>query len=253
MNVLKKMKNIIFGFAILLGIWEVLMLVSNQNTVLFPSPVHVGKAIVDMVQDGSIFVHIQSSLFRFFSGYLFGVVAAVGLGLLIGRVSWLWNIVNSIIQFLRPIAPVAWAPFIVLWFGIGDMPAIVIIFIATFYPVLLSTVSAMQNIDSIYLKVGQNFSFTRWEMMRKIYLPASFPMIISGMRMALGAAWIFLVTGEMIGAQSGLGYLIVDARNAMNLDDVMAGIVFIGLLGFLFDKCILWYQAWVNQQWGQHV
>lgn len=251
MRVYKKIGNIVGAFLILIGIWMAVTIFGNYNEALFPSPLNVGESILTMIQNQSIFEHIRASLMRFFSGYFSGVVVGVAIGLSIGRVPYIWAIINPIIQFLRPVAPIAWTPFIVLWFGIGDAPAIIIIFIATFFPVLLSTASAVQNIDPIYLKVGQNLSFTKWEMMKKIYFPASFPLIISGMRMALGSAWIFLVAGEMIGAQSGLGYLIIDARNSMNLADVMAGIVFIGLLGCLLDRCILSFQKWIGNQWGQ--
>lgn len=251
MSVLKKFGMVCLSFGILIGTWQLLIFLGGYSEALFPSPLKVGEAIVSMIQDYSIFVHIQVSLTRFFIGYFLAVVLAVMIGLLVGRIFWLWEILNPIVQMLRPVTPLAWSPFIVLWFGIGDMPAIVIIFIAAFFPILLSTVSAVRKIQPIYLKVAQNLELTRWAMIWKIYLPSAFPMIISGMRIALGAAWIFLVAGEMVGAQSGLGYLIVDARNSMNLDDVMAGIVFIGGLGFLLDKCIVSFETRINKRWGQ--
>ena len=123
------------------------------------------------------------------------------------------------------------------------MPAIVIIFIAAFFPVLLSTVSAVKKVDQMYLRVAANFEMNQTELLRKIVLPASFPMIANGLHMALGSAWIFLVAGEMVGAQSGLGFLIVDARNSLSLDVVMAGIIVIGVLGLLLDSAIRYLKA----------
>ena len=114
---------------------------------LFPPPLKVGEALVSFISDGSIFTHIQVSLFRFFSGYFIAVVIAVILGLVLGRLPLLWSVLDPIVQVLRPVSPIAWSPFIVFWFGIGNTPAIVIIFIAAFFPVLLSTVSAVQKVD----------------------------------------------------------------------------------------------------------
>ena len=116
-------------------------------------------------------------------------------------------------------------PFIVLFFGIGQAPAIVIIFIAAFFPVLLSTVSAIQNIDPVYIKVARNFGIKQPELLFKIVLPAVFPGIASGLHIALGTAWIFLVTGEMVGSQTGLGFLIIDMRNNLRNDLLMVAIL----------------------------
>ena len=139
---------------------------------------------------------IADSLVRFFIGYLISVVAGVFFGLILGWYKGIWNYINPIVQVIRPISPVAWLPFIVLFFGIGQAPAIVIIFIAAFFPVLLSTVSAIQNIDPVYIKVARNFGIKQPELLFKIVLPAVFPGIASGLHIALGTAWIFLVTGK---------------------------------------------------------
>lgn len=150
-------------------------------------------------------------MYRFLAGYISSVVAAVFLGLVLGRLPGIFQYVNPAVQLLRPISPTAWMPFIVLLFGIGDVLAVVIIFIAAFFPVLLSTVAAVGNIDSIYLKVSQNFGIRQPALMWKVIFPAAFPQIANGIHLALGTAWIFLVAGEMVGAQSGLGYQIIDA------------------------------------------
>lgn len=107
-----------------------------------------------------------------------------------------------------------------------------------------------KKVDKTYLRIASNFEMSTFETMRKIILPASFPMIANGLHMALGSAWIFLVAGEMVGAQSGLGFLIVDARNSLSLDLVMACIVVIGVLGLLLDKGIHYFESWVNRIWG---
>ena len=250
MVIVKKMSPIAIGFLLLLVIWQFAILIGGHQAALFPPPLKVGEALLAIISDGSLFAHIQISLFRFFSGYLAAVIVAVILGLLLGRSMLVWKVVDPIVQVLRPVSPIAWSPFIVLWFGIGNMPAIVIIFIAAFFPVLLSTVSAVKKVDRTYLRIASNFEMSPFETLRKIVLPASFPMIANGLHMALGSAWIFLVAGEMVGAQSGLGFLIIDARNSLSLDLVMACIVVIGVLGLALDKGIHYFESWVNRIWG---
>lgn len=250
MAILKKISPIAIGFILLIILWQLAIIIGGHQAALFPPPLKVGEALVAIISDGSLFGHIQISLFRFFSGYLIAVAVAIVLGLILGRLPIIWSVLDPVVQVLRPVSPIAWSPFIVLWFGIGNMPAIVIIFIAAFFPVLLSTVSAVKKVDKTYLRIASNFEMSPFETLRKIVLPASFPMIANGLHMALGSAWIFLVAGEMVGAQSGLGFLIVDARNSLSLDLVMACIVVIGVLGLILDKGIHYFESYVNKVWG---
>jgi NitT/TauT family transport system permease protein len=246
----KTVINAAIGFSLLVAVWQFIIMIGDYDAVLFPPPVKVWEGIVSLVQDGTLFTHFQVSLYRFLAGYLSAVIAAVLLGLILGRLPLLWNVLDPVAQIIRPVSPIAWSPFIVLWFGIGDIPAIVIIFIAAFFPVLLSTVSAVRKVDKNYLKVAQNLEITDFKLLTKIIFPAAFPYIANGLHIAVGTAWVFLVAGEMVGAQSGLGYLIIDARNSMRLDLVMAGIVFIGISGLLLDKAVGVFEAWINRLWG---
>jgi NitT/TauT family transport system permease protein len=250
MKSLKKLLNIAIGFSVLILIWQFTILIGDFEEALFPSPLKVGEGIISLILDGTLFIHVKVSLTRFFIGYLSAVILAIFLGLILGRIDKLWNIIDPIVQVLRPVSPIAWSPFIVLWFGIGNLPAIVIIFIAAFYPVLLTTVSAVKKVEGTYLKVAQNFEIKQPQLMMKIIFPAAFPYIANSLHIALGAAWIFLVSGEMIGAQSGLGYLIVDSRNQFKFELVLAGIIIIGVLGLILDKGIKLFEQWVGKQWG---
>ncbi|CAM5187494.1 NitT/TauT family transport system permease protein OS=Ureibacillus acetophenoni OX=614649 GN=SAMN05877842_10861 PE=3 SV=1 [Ureibacillus acetophenoni] len=250
---LKHLAPAFIGFILLIIFWQLIVVIGNYEAALFPPPLQVGEAIIELFAEGTIWSHIQISLFRFFVGYLVAVVIAIILGLILGRMTKIWSIIDPIAQVLRPVSPIAWSPFIVLWFGIGDMPAIVIIFIAAFFPVLLSTVAAVNKVDKVYLRVGANFELSRSQLLTRIVFPASFPIIANGLRMAIGSAWIFLVAGEMVGAQSGLGYLIIDSRNSLSLDVVLACIIFIGILGFILDKAIRMFENWVSRVWGGNV
>lgn len=137
------LKNIVISLALLLIVWQLVFWVSDVNAALFPSPLQAFNALTEMVSNGILFTHIGASMYRFAAGYVSSVIIAVLLGLILGRIPKAFQYINPAVQLLRPISPMAWMPFIVLWFGIGDIPAIVIIFIAAFFPVLLSTVSAV--------------------------------------------------------------------------------------------------------------
>lgn len=246
----KKILNVLIGLSILVAIWEVVVLTGRYESSLLPAPLKVLEGMGGLLKDGTLFTHFKVSLLRFAVGYFTAVIIAIPLGLILGWFSKVWNIIDPIVQVIRPVSPIAWFPFIVLWFGIGDIPAIVIIFIAAFFPVLLSTVSAVRKVDPTYLKVAQNFGIKQPHLLTKIIFPASFPFIANGLHMALGSAWVFLVAGEMMGAQSGLGFLIIDARNSLRSDLVLAGIIFIGITGLLLDKAIKLFEKWIERQWG---
>lgn len=250
MKHLRKTTNVLLSLIILIVAWQLIVLIGNFEESLLPSPLSVGKGIIALLVDGTLLTHIQVSLFRFVIGYTLAVIAAIPLGFIFGRMEWLWALIDPIVQVLRPVSPLAWSPFIVLWFGIGNAPTIVVIFLAAFYPVLLSTVSAVRKVDRLYLRVAENFEITGLPLLTKVIFPAAFPFIANGLHMAIGMAWIFLVSGEMMGVQSGLGYLIMDSRNLIRLDLVAVGIIFIGLCGLLLDRLIGWLERWVEKHWG---
>ena len=250
MKKLLSLKNIAVSMVLLLVVWQLAFWVSNVNAALFPSPLQAFQALLDMVTNGVLLSHIGSSMYRFAAGYISAVVIAILLGLILGRLPRVFQYVNPAVQLLRPISPMAWMPFIVLWFGIGDIPAIVIIFIAAFFPVLLSTVSAVGGIDPIYLKVSENFGIRQPQIIWKVIFPAAFPQIANGIHLALGTAWVFLVAGEMVGAQSGLGYLVIDARNNLRSDILFADIIVIGLIGLLLDTLLKSAEKQILKAWG---
>lgn len=251
MKKIKSMSNVIIGFVLLIAIWQVVIVIGKYDSALFPSPLNVWEGMMSLIEDGTLFEHFQVSFLRFLAGYLSAVFLAIILGLIFGRIPLLWGFIDPIVQLLRPVSPIAWSPFIVLWFGIGNMPAIVIIFIAAFFPVLLSTVSTVRKVERTYLKVAENLEIKNFQLLKKIIFPSAFPYIANGLHIAVGTAWIFLVAGEMVGTQSGLGYLIVDARNSMRLDLVMAGILFIGVAGLILDKIVGFFENWINRLWGR--
>lgn len=247
---MKKAWKIPVAFLGLLVLWQLVCLTGWFDESLFPSPIAAFVALWEAITDGTLFMNIGASMYRFTIGYLSASVVAIILGLVLGWFAAAWDFANPLVQFLRPISPVAWLPFIVLWFGIGDVPAIVIIFIAAFFPTLISTVSAVRRIDPVYLKVAANFGVPQHKVITKIVFPVVFPSIMNGLRLAIGTAWVFLVVGEMVGAQSGLGYMIVDARNNIRIDQLMAAIIVIGVIGLILDSVVRYLESIIAEKWG---
>src|SRR5690625_2078577 len=233
-----KVKNFTIGIVLLVLVWQLVAMFGNYEEALFPRPATVFIALLQLFLDGTLFIHMTEGMFRFIFGYVSAAISGILLGLLLGRSKYMWHIIDPVVQILRPISPVAWSPFIVLAFGIGDMPAIVIIFIAAFFPILLTTVKGVRSVEDHFLKLAANLQFSTLQTYQKVIFPAALPSIISGLHLALATAWVFLVAGEMVGSQSGLGYLIVDSRNTLNMANVLAGIVIIGLLGFMLDRLL---------------
>jgi NitT/TauT family transport system permease protein len=190
---------------------------------------------IGLMKDGTLLQHCVASLFRVTVGFYLAVFIAVPIGIFLGRCRPVYQIVNPFVQFLRPISPLAWAPFALLWFGIGDVPAIFIIFLASFFPLLITAVNATSSIHPMYFQVGANLQLSRWSSFRNIILPSIFPNIILVLRVTLGMAWVVVVAAEMIAVKSGLGFLVIDGRNALRLDRVIVSMVAIGMIGLVLD------------------
>jgi NitT/TauT family transport system permease protein len=240
----------IVTFLVLLATWQTVSSLNVYSEYLFPSPLTVASGVEELLRNGELWQNVGVSLLRFGAGYLAAALLALPLGLLFGRCPLLWRAIDPLVQVLRPVSPIAWFPLISLWFGIGNLPAIVIIFIAAFYPILLSTVVAVRNVPSLYLKVADNFGSSQRKILWDVIVPAAFPQITIGLHIAIGSAWVFLVAGEMLGVRSGLGYLIIDSRNNLRTELVIVGILLIGLSGLMIDRLMGLVERRVKRQWG---
>lgn len=220
--------------AFLVAAWWVVVV--ESKSVIFPTPAQVVIATVDLVQQGTIWDHIGASLFRVGTGFLLAVVVGVPVGLWMGWVKGAFATLNPLVQVLRPISPIAWIPLAILWFGVGDLSPIFLIFLSSVFPTIVQTADGVHTIDRKYLRAADNFGVTRYKLFLQVVIPAVLPQIIVGMRVSLGVAWLVVVAAEMIALRSGLGYLIIDSRNAGNRYDlVVAGMAIIGITGLLLD------------------
>jgi len=225
----------IVSFVIIVILWQLVVLYSGWSDQVFPGPVAVLDSFYELVMNGALFNHSIASLYRVTTGFYLGAFLGIPLGILIGRVNSVKLMVNPVIQFLRPISPLAWIPLSMLWFGIGDQPAIFLIFLSSFFPIVVATAIAVVSINPIYFQVASNFNLTRIEMITKIVVPAIVPEVVTALRLTIAIAWLVVVAAEMIAVQSGLGYLILDSRNALRMDYVMVAMVVIGVIGLTLD------------------
>lgn len=221
------------GIAFLL-IWDLTVRISGSK--LSPKPFEVAEAIVELVQQGLLLKYIVASLFRVTWGFSLAVLVGVPFGLILGWFARAQEAFNPLIQAFRPISPIAWIPLAILWFGVSDAAPVFLIFLASVFPITVSTMAAVKSVQSVHLRAAENFGLSGTQLFLRVILPATLPQIITGLRIALGIAWLVLVAAEMIAVNSGLGYLIIDARNmGARYDLVVAGMVLIGLIGWLLD------------------
>jgi len=220
--------------AALIATWWIA--VEATHSLIFPTPWAVVTGTLELLEDGSLWRHIGSSLLRVGAGFALAVCVAVPLGLWMGWVRGVYGTLNPIFQILRPISPIAWIPIAILWFGVGDASPIYLIFISSVFPMMVQTTVGVHTIEKRYLRAAENFGVSRYTLFRQVVIPAVLPQVIVGMRIGLGVAWLVVVAAEMIALRSGLGYMIMDSRNAGNRYDlVVAGMIIIGLIGLSLD------------------
>jgi NitT/TauT family transport system permease protein len=237
------------GIAAGLLLWQIAVWQSSAS--LIPGPIAVARAIGELAMRGLLLKYVVASLFRVSWGYSLALVVALFLGLFLGVSRRAELTMNPFLQLLRPISPLAWIPIAILWFGVGDISAIFLIFLASLLPLTVATMNAVRNIDPVHLSAARNFDLPVRQRVTKVLLPAILPQLIVAMRIALGVAWLVVVAAEMIAVNSGLGFLIVDARNAGNRYDlVIAGMALIGLIGLALDLLMRRLERLRSVRWG---
>jgi NitT/TauT family transport system permease protein len=232
-------KSMLRGVAmplLLLVIWEIVCRAGMISPIMLPAPSAIVVRWVEWLCSGELLVDVLGSMGRVTGGFLIGAGLALPLGLFMGASPRIYEYFNPIIQVLRPIPPIAWIPMSILWFGLGNPPAIFLISLGAFFPVLMNTIAGVQNVDGIYLRAARNLGAGRGAMFRRVILPAATPYILAGIRIGIGTAFIVVIVSEMIAVNNGLGYRILEAREFMWSDKIIAGMVTIGLLGLAIDQ-----------------
>ena len=196
------------GLPLFVGFWFLVVWHANVRLFksdLFPTPFDVLRGVVELIQKGLLFKYIVASLFRVTIGFGLAVLIGVPLGLAAGWFQKLFFAFNPMIQVLRPISPIAWIPVAILWFGVDDRAPIFLIFLASIFPIMVSAMAAVQNIHPVYIRAARNFGIGRMDLFRRVIFPATLPQVLTGIRIALGVAWLVVVAAEMIAVNSGLG------------------------------------------------
>ncbi len=231
-------------------IWASLVFFKVLDATIFPSPLTVARAMWSEMRSGRLWTDLIASLFRVATGFLLGVVLAIPTGLWLGRHATMRAAFLPAINFLRSLSPLTWIPFAIIWFGIGDTPAIFLIFMATFFPLALATLSAVANIPQTYFRVARDYDIVGMELLPKITLWAVLPQVITALRVTAGLAWLVLVAAEMIAGHDGLGFAVWDARNGLRTDLLVAEMFVIGLLGVCIDWALLRLTTFARVRWG---
>jgi NitT/TauT family transport system permease protein len=235
--------------AVFLGVWHLSVVWSA--TKVFPSPLAVEKGLAELARKGLLWGYIGDSLRRVALGFGGAAVIGIPFGLTLGWYPAANRVVNPVLQMLRPISPIAWIPVAILLFGVRDMTSVFLIFLAAFFPIVVACVSGVSNVPVICRRAGRNFGLTAPQLLLRVVFPASLPQMIVGLRLALGISWMVVVAAEMIAVDSGLGYLVIDARNSgKRYDLVVAAMLLIGVIGLALDLCIRRLGRLRSVRWG---
>ncbi|WP_338867102.1 ABC transporter permease [Myxococcus stipitatus] len=234
---------------LLLAGW--VLAVRGTGTRVFPHPLQVLDGVLELVRSGVLHRYAADSLMRVGLGFGLAVGVGMALGMVMGLYPMVATALGPVVQFLRPISPLAWVPIAILFFGVGDKAAVALIFLAASLPLALHTTGAMATVPAIYLNAGRNFGLSPPRLFFHVLLPAAMPQLLVGLRIALWVSWQVVVAAEMIAVDSGLGYMIVDARNAgKRYDLVVAGMLLIGGIGLLLDTGIRKMESLRWVRWG---
>jgi len=231
-------------------LWYIISYTNLFPAYALPSPAAVLKSFIEEIKVGRLFNDMIASLWRVAVGFVLSAILGIPTGLWLGQHLRGRQAFVPMLNFFRFLSPLAWIPFAILWFHIGDKPAIFLIFMATFFPLALATMAAVATIPSIYFRVAKDYHYKGFELLSKVTFPAVLPQIITAMRVSYGISWVVIVAAEMVGCQDGLGYGIWEARNGLRLDSAVCYMIIIGLLGMGIDRLLAQLTKLPNVRWG---
>ncbi len=212
---------------------------------LTPAQPYAGGSWLAWACSGELPRDAAASLLRIAAGFAIGAGLALPLGLAMGAWPLVHQLLNPALQLLRPIPPIAFIPLAILWFGLGSPPALFLIALGAFFPVLMNTIAGVRSVDPIYVRAARNLGAGQWTLFRRIVLPAAMPFVLTGVRVGIGVAFIVVIVAEMIAVNSGLGYRILEAREYFWSDKVIAGMISIGLCGLGIDVVMSRLNGWL--------
>jgi len=225
---------------IALALWQ--LFVFFLPTIKVPSPIEVLKAFGVTLSDGTLLLDIAASIKRVFLGFFLGSFLGFIAGMFFALHKELSEYAFPLLELIRPIPPVAWIPLAILWFGIGDLSAIFLIMLGAFFPVFSNTYDSIRNIKNVHIHIARNFGAQKRHLLFHVLLPGSLPSIFTGLRISMGISWLIVITAELVGASSGLGYMIQLHRILLQTDYIVVGMIVIGIIGLLMYKLMLFLE-----------
>jgi taurine transport system permease protein len=231
---------------VLLALWALVTNMGWVKPLFLPSPQAVFQQFIEYLtgtaNDKPLWQHFLASMFRVFSAFALACVTAIPIGIAMGMSRWARGIFDPPLEFYRPLPPLAYLPLIIIWFGIDELPKVLLIFLSCFAPLALAARSGMRSAAQEQINAAYSMGASYWQVVRHVVLPAAMPEILVGMRIAIGFGWTTLVAAEMVAANMGLGQMVLNASNFLRTDIVIMGIVVIGVVAYLFDLLMRWVE-----------
>ncbi len=237
----KKIKHLLqyLGLsAVILAVWQALSQLGYIKPLILPPPSQVAMTFWELLISGAMARHVGISVLRVLEGFGIAALLGLSLGTAIGLSRTLDRLTDLVIQVVKPIPPIAWIPLAILWFGIGEQSKVYIIFLGAFFPIIINTIDGIRQTDHKFVEVARILEVPRLKFVRQVVIPGALPAIMTGIRVGLMVAWMCVVAAELIAAGSGVGYLIMDARQLSQSDVVLVGMITIGVIGKLMDSLI---------------
>jgi NitT/TauT family transport system permease protein len=228
------------GLVIPLAAWTLLSAAGAVNPVFLPGPVAVVRRVGNWFSDGDLLTDVRISFFRVVAGWALSAVVAMPLGLLIGTFRGMQALLEPLTDFVRYMPAVAFVPLVMLWVGIDEGSKVAIIFIGTFFQMVLMVAEDVRRVPMAQIEAAQTMGANRYEVIEKVIIPSAKPALLDTLRITMGWAWTYLVVAELVAANSGLGYAIIKAQRFLQTDKIFAGIILIGVIGLGIDQFFRW-------------
>jgi NitT/TauT family transport system permease protein len=233
-----------------LGLWYAVWRTGIFHRSALPSPTAVLHAFGEEIGSGRLLNDLCTSLFRVTVGFLIAVLSGIPMGLWMGQKLAARTAFLPMLNFFRNLSPLAWMPFAILWFGVGDSAAIFLIFLSAFFPVVLATMAAVANIPAVYFRVAESYGLHGVDKLLHVTIPAIMPQLITMLRVTAGLCWLVVVAAEMIAGRDGLGFAVMDSRNGLRMDLLAAEMIVIGIIGVVLDRVLNRLSRIPSVRWG---
>ncbi|WP_053385350.1 ABC transporter permease [Leucobacter celer] len=234
---------------VILAVWQFVTATGIVPPYRLPGPWSVVEAGIELIERGQLWLHIAISVQRVFIGFLFGSVIALGFAAIVGLSRAGSVLLAPMLVAIRAVPSLAWVPLLILWFQVGEESKIILIAIGAFFPVYTTVADALRHVDPQLVEAGRTFGLRGWSLFRTVQLPAVVPSVVSGLRLGLAQAWLFLVAAELIAASMGLGWMLSDSQTSGRVDRILLSIVLLALLGTITNAILVVFEKAVLRRW----